>query len=131
MDIEQAKIIFGSAGQAIGLYMRWQQGKQLDAIEARLGMERIVSTLRDVCFYYMAVAVGGRLNAPSFPYRQLALNEIKDVYNAAISFRAGHEKVQDDPWYDIEEEWKEAINSWIGELNKDAGSDSPYTVALL
>jgi hypothetical protein len=124
MDIETISGLAGTAVNIINvLYQNYLKGREThkadknkDIYKTMIETERIYGLMRELCFFYMSVTSRGT-NIPSFPWRQEQLNRIKQLYHDLIDLKSKNKEIYQDPWFNIETEWRDEINSLIDDLN--------------
>ena len=93
-----------------------KQDREIDLAHARISVDRACAVLRDFLLYYDLARQGHELE--SLPYRSCsgwkeALEHIKRLYSEVVAIRARSEQLKEDPYYDVEKQWKPVINRWI------------------
>ena len=128
-------------GMAIGLFWTAYESyrtnlldDKVDRTQAQVNLDRVYALFRDSVIYYDLVRASHdykHLGHRSYPGQAQALREIKTIYCDFLKIRDRFEELREDNWYQIEKDWKPAINSWIDELNQSTKNNPGCQVVPL
>ena len=120
-------------GTAIGLFWSAYESyrtslldDKVDLTKAQVNLERIYTLFRDSVFYYDLVPASHdirHLGHKSYEGRRIGLEQIKKLYLDLLEVRNRFKELREDSWYQIEDEWRPAINVWIEEHNESVSED--------